>query len=248
MSKINLINFKTVIMKATLNNSIETLQLIFEDGKIKSKMVSKDSQAITQLKIPNDVINDQTDYIVFNYNEPYTEILPFIDLIESEEADINISEEKVRITDGPQKIDLHFCAENIVKIFTGDEVKIETEQKIITTIDDNFLDGYEKAKRVAARFKKIYFNVKDNVLSMEASDKTNMFTNKFKFTLMQTNEMTDFTVCFDFRNFVNLMKIVTIEPEKFEIGFLYVESQELGLMQAISLDGSEKYFLMGRNF
>lgn len=248
MTKINLINFQAVIMKATLNNSIETLQLIFENGKIKSKMISKNSQAITQLELPNDVINNQNDYIVFNYKEPYTEILPFIDLIESEEADIIISDEKVRIIDGRQKCDLHFCSENIVKVFTGDDVKIETEQKIITTIDDNFIIGYEKAKRVAARFKKIYFNVKDNVLSMEASDKTNMFTNNFKFTIMETNTMDNFTVCFDFRNFVNLMKIVTIEPEKFEIGFLYVESQELGLMQAIALDGSEKYFLMGRNF
>jgi hypothetical protein len=53
MTKINLINFQAIIMKATLNNSIETLQLIFDNGKIKSKMISKNSQAITQLELPN---------------------------------------------------------------------------------------------------------------------------------------------------------------------------------------------------
>lgn len=247
MAKINLVNFKEVVMKATLNNSIETLQLIFDGEKIKSKMMSRNSQSITQLNVENNVI-DSNEYIIFNFNDPYTGVLPFVDLIESEEADIIINENKISINDGPNKIDIHFCAENIVKIFAGGDVQIQTPQRVTTIVDENFMIGYEKAKKIAARFKKVYFNVKNNLLSMEASDMTNMLTNRFRYDLIETNDMNDFTICFDFRNFVNLMKIVCLDPEKFEIGFLYVENQGLGMMQAIAADGSEKYFLMSRNF
>jgi hypothetical protein len=245
--KINLVNFKELVMKATLNNSIETLQLNFDDNRIKSKMSSKNSQAITNLNIKNNVI-DTDEYVIFNFSDPYTEVLPFIDLIESEEADIKIEEEKIRIISGPNKIDLRLSPESAVKIFTGDDVKIKTPQSVITEVNEDFMEGYEKAKRVAARFKKLYFNVNNNVLSMEASDMTNMFTNRFKYELMETKKMDDFTMCFDFRNFVNLMKVICLDPSNFEIGFLYVTEREQGMMQAIKSDKSEKYYLMSRNF
>jgi len=249
MPKINLANFREVIVKATLNNSIETVQLVFDNGKIRSKMVSKNSQCVTQLNVDNNVI-DSDEFITFNFNEPFMEVLPFVDLIDANEneADIIIRDEKISVKSGSQNIDLHFCSENVVKVFPGDDVKIETPQHITMDVDEKFIEGYEKAKRIAARFKKIYFNVKDNVLSMEASDMTNMFTNRFKYELMETEQMEDFTVCFDFRNFVNLMKVISYNPSLFNIGFLYVTEQELGMMQAKATDGSEKYFLMSRNF
>ena len=53
--KININNFKDVIIKSTMNFSIETLQLRFSD-RIQSDMINGNGTSITILDIPNNII------------------------------------------------------------------------------------------------------------------------------------------------------------------------------------------------
>lgn len=244
MYDINLVNFKTVLKKATLNNSIESVQIIFEDNLIKSKMLSTNKDVITQLKLDNDVIgiNDA----VFNFSEPYQQLIPFLDLIEDDVAKVTINNEKITIISDRQKINLHFCKETAVSTFSGG-AENDAGTFLKMKVNENFLTSYDKIKRVGARFKKIYFNVESNVFSIETTDKTNMFSNGLKFNLTKIpDEIEDLTMCFDFKNFINFMQVIQLDIEKFELRFKYIQEQEMGMMYAVHDDGSEKYYITSR--
>jgi hypothetical protein len=69
---INIDEFKKVLKKATINFSLDSVQLNFTKDRVKSKMVTNANDAIVILDIPNTVIPDvrQHDEHSFNFGDP----------------------------------------------------------------------------------------------------------------------------------------------------------------------------------
>lgn len=244
MEKIQVQEFKKLLMKATLNNSIGSVQFEFDNGRVKSKLMSQDDRAIVILDKENDIIS--ADNVSFYFLDPYTNINPFLNLIEDAEADLIIRNEKITIKNGPRKADLHFCDPSVVKTFGANEARSEGHF-FTMEINEVFLNAFKDIKKIGARFKKVYFNVEGGVFSIETADKTNMFSNGLKVNLAENVESNDLSICFDFRYFVNLMTVINGEAEEFKMDFYYLPDPDLGLLAVIKEDETEKYYIMSQN-
>jgi len=240
--QINVENFKNVLKKATLNNTIDSVQLNFGNGKIESKMINEANDAIIFLNVVNDVLstNDET---TFNFREPTQNLIPFLNIIDEESANIEIERAKLVIKSGSQKSNIHFASPTAVRTF-GSEPR-EMEYFLTLTIDENFLNAYKKIKKIGGKFGKIYFSVEDNVFYMETTDKTNQFSNGLRFKLVDI-EKENISMFFDFKNFMNMMEVINGDAGEFELNFTWVPEQEKGAIKACKADGSEIYFLMSR--
>ena len=239
---INVPNFINVLRKATLNNSIESVQLNFEDGKIKTKMITENRDGIIFLEVEDDVLGI-TDELTLNFSQPAQQLLPFLNIIEEENAEITVQQSKIIIQSGQQKSNIHFCSPTIVSVFssTPREIPYFLEMEI----DDTFIDAFKKIKKIGSRFGKIYFNVDNKTFNIETTDKTNTFSNGLKFDLTEVDK-DNLTMCFDFKNFTNLMTVINGDASNFILKFAYIEEQEKGALVAEKTDSSEKYFLMSK--
>lgn len=244
--KVNVENFKTVLQKATLNFSIDNVHLNIKPDKIVSRMISPNRDSIVLLDIENNAFSGlgadaEHD---FYFSEPNQTLMPFLNLIDDEEADIRTYREKILIeTDNGQKMNIHFCSNQIVHIFTGDNAKENTEYFISLPIDNEFLDVFKKIKAIGAYFGKIYFTVKNDIFAIETTDKSNSYSNSLIFNLTDV-EYDDITLCFDYKNFSNAIKV--IDSDVFTMKFSYSKEQELGLLFIKKSDETENYFLFSR--
>ena len=81
---INVTELKKFLKKATLNYSIDSVQMNISKERVVSKMITPSSDAIAILNMDNTILpNISTrDSIVFNFSEPSTTILPYLNLID----------------------------------------------------------------------------------------------------------------------------------------------------------------------
>ena len=240
---INVVNFKDVLKKATLNFSIPSVQLKFEGGKISSSMISENRDAIVNIDVDNDVMDG--DDVEFNFASPSQNLVPFLGLLDEDDADITIRNEKIILKHGSQKCNVHFCSPTIVNTFGGKAGREDIEYFVTMNINETFVENFNKIKKVGSRFGKVYLTVKDKQLFIETTDKTNRFSNSLKFKLMDIDMDKDFTMCFDYSNFSNLMNIVG-NREVFKLNIAYIEAQEAGMLYVETDDKSENYYLMSR--
>ena len=245
---INISNFKDILRKATMNYSINSVQLIFSEGRIRSKMISDNRDCIVLLDVENNVIPELIDGD-FNFSEPSQQLKPFLNLIEEGDdidSNIEIFQEKVIITQGDLNVSVFFCDPIIVSTFGSDSAK-KKDSFLSMTINDEFMNIFSKIGKIGSRFGKVYFNVKDGKFSIETSDKTNVYSNGLEFDLNTEKDMSkdigDITLCFNYKNMVNLMSIV---KEGDTLNFSYIKDQEMGMLSAVSSNGNEKYYLMSR--
>jgi len=245
--RVNVENFKNVLRKATLNMSIDTVQLNFTPNKIESKMITQASDGIVLLDVPNDVISGMTenDEFQFNFNEPNQYVMPFLNLIDEDEANIFVHENRITLTVGRQRSNLFFCAPTVVSIFTAGAPLASIDFFLERQVDENFINVFKKIKKVGTRFGRVYFTVESGVLSIEATDKRNSVSNTLKFEISEI-EATDLTICFDYGNFAKMMSIVEDEPDSFTMKLSYLEDRELGMVCMQKSDNSENYFLMSK--
>ena len=245
---INTSNFKEVLKKATLNFSIDTVQLNLTKSKITSKMITAASDAITILNIPNEVLPSMkaTDALVMNFQEPSNNIMPYLNLIDdTEETVINIKDEKITLVQGKQKSNIFFCAPQVVNVFDGDNLRPDISYFHTIDLDDDFVNAFSKIKKVGSKFNKVYFGVAENVLYIETSDKQNRFSNGLRVDICDV-EHSELSMCFEFKNVVNLMAVLNGSYSDFKCQFAYVEDQELGMLNLGNEDNSEVYYLMSK--
>ena len=239
--KINLKKFETILKKGTINFSIETLQLRFNDGRIKSSMISGDGNCISILNVDNDVIETQEE-LVLNFADVSQNTIPYIQNFDNEEIELQIRDAFMRLIDGSQINKIVFVNDTIVKRFGSDDVQDNVEWFLGLSIDQDFMDKFDKIKRIGARFGKIYITIKDHKVFLETTDKRNMYSNGIKFELDESDK-NDLTLCFSYKDMVNLMGIIDIQ-KNFKAKFTYNDEQDLGMMYMLSEDGSEKYCLL----
>lgn len=241
--RINVENFKEIIKKATVNFSIETVQLRFGGTKIQTNMISGDGNVISILDIPNDVI-DVTDELDFNFSEPSQGVIPFINLFDNETVSLRIYENRMTLVDGQQRSNIGFCSPLVVSLLGTESIKEDVDWFFTMEVDEAFKNIFNKIKKIGARFGKVYFEVNDQVMYIDTSDKTNIYSNGLRFELNNC-EKENLTLSFDYKNMVNLMNVIG-ERDNFKFKLTYKQEQELGMLYAKLTDGSEKYCLLSK--
>lgn len=243
--KINLVNLEDVLKKATLNFSIETLQLRFSDV-IESDMRSNDGNSIALLRVPNN-ITDTDEEISFNFSDVAQNVMPFIQLFDNEEIAVDIYEGSAGagymvLKDGRQKSRISFCYPTVPKRLGTPDVKQDVDWFFEFELDEEFMGKFDKIKKIGARFGKVYLDVKDKKIFLETADKDNQHSNGLKFHLDDIDR-DNLSLCFSFKDMVNLMNVIDIE-KKFKAKFTYDEDNELGMVYVYAEDGTEKYCLL----
>jgi len=244
--KINLENFQNLLKKATLNFSIETLQLRFSD-KIETDMRSNDGNSISLLSVPNDVL-DTEEELSFNFNDVAQNVMPFIQLFDSNEIDLDLYDGSAGagymvLIDGSQKSRISFCFPTVPKRLGTPDVKQDVDWFFEFEIDEDFMKKFEKIKKIGARFGKVYLNVVEKKVILETADKSNAHSNGLRFELADI-EKDDLSICFSYKDMVNLMNVLDIS-KGFKAKFTYSEEQELGMTYVYAADMTEKYSLLG---
>jgi len=233
--------FKEVITKATINFSIESVQLNFTPEEIRSKMISFASDAIALLKIKNEVLPNITGEVQFNFVDPNQMVMPYLNLVEGETI-VKIYDERVSLMTGNQTSNLYFCAPSVVNTLASDGPKVSIPMFHEISVDKDFNDVFDKIKKVAPRFDKIYFGVDSGKFYIETTDKTNKFSNTLRILLGNCSS-TDISLCFGYRNMFSLMSILS---EDFKLYFHFVRENNLGMLRAANSSNSEQYFLMSK--
>lgn len=255
--KLNVNKFKEIIEKGTLAHSIECLQLHFIEDRVQSNMVSNQRDVVVLLDLPNDIIDFQNqDDITFNFAEPYIQILPYFTVIDEAEAQIEIIDENDNfiVKSGIGQISkVPFChLSSIQNNVLYKSPKDDFDYFATIDIDNAMFKIFDKIKVIGSRFGKIYITVKDGDLLIETTDKTNNFSPQLVCEkLLEGLEVLDLTLCFDYKNFVNLIKILEDETSKdggktFKMSFAYIADTEGGLLHATSQDTTEQYMLLNR--
>ncbi|MFA5395318.1 MAG: hypothetical protein WC346_04790 [Methanogenium sp.] len=239
---INVEKFKKLLQKSTVNYSIETVQINLDKEKICSNMISSANDVIAILKVDNDILPEIKGEIQFNFNDPVSEILPFLNLIEGETV-IKVDEEKIVLLTGQQTSKIYFCAPQIVSVFDRSEPKFNFSVFNTINVDNDLSSAFDKVKKIGIKFGKIYFGMDKGKFYIETSDKTNKFSNGFRVNLGEV-KYNDMSMCFDYKNIVNLMTV--IEGRKFSIEYFYLKEHSLGMIRAFDENNSENYYLMSK--
>jgi len=241
--KININNFKDVVTKATMNFSIETLQLRFSD-RIESDMINGNGTSISILNVKNNVL-DTIEELVFNFGDASNNLIPFIALFDNEEVELSLTDLFMKFKDGEQITKVGFCSDAAVKRLGTDDVK-DVDWFYDMKIDQELIDKFEKIKKIGSRFGKVYFSVDSNRLFLETADKTNRYSNGVKFKLDDI-EMPDLSLAYAFGDMVNFFHCIEMNLDKeFVLKVSYDEEQGLGCVYAFSEQGNEKYALISR--
>ena len=241
--RINVENLKELIRKSTVNFSIETVQLRFGGGKVKTNMISSDGNTIAILDAPNDVI-DVNDELDFNFSDPSQGVIPFVNLFDNEMVNVKIYENRMTLMDGQQRSNIGFCSPLVVSLLGTNNIKEDVDWFFNMDVDENFKEIFKKIRKIGARFGKVYFEVKDQIMYIDTSDKTNVYSNGLKFEL-DNCEKENLTLSFDYKNMVNLMNVIG-DRENFKLKLTYKEEQELGMLYTKLTDDSEKYCLLSK--
>ena len=242
--RINIKNFKDVITKATMNFSIETLQLRFSD-RIKSDMINGNGTSISILNVENNVL-DTNEELVFNFGEPQNNVIPFIALFDDEVVDLSLTDLFMKMKKDSQTTKIGFCSDAAVKRLGKDDVR-DVEWFFEMTIDQTIIDQFDKIKKIGSRFGKVYFCVQDNKLILETSDKTNRYSNGVKFTLAEDVDYHDLSLLYRYQDMVNMFHVIEMDIDKgFTLKISYDEEQELGCVYIFSENNEEKYALISR--
>jgi len=243
---ININEFKNVLKKSTLNFIINNIQLKISADKISSKMISDDSLVIVMLDVDNQVIPDLKKDLEFNFMEPNQSVMPFLNLIEDETVDSIIKRDHILLKSSNQKSKLYFCSPRVIKIFQKDDIRDGIKFFTSFTITEEFVNIFNKIKKIGSRFGKIYLNVENGKLTMETTDKLNTFSNSLKFDIYDNIEYDDISLCFDYKNFVNTMSLINDNCGDFNINISYLKDQKLGLILINNQDNSEKYYQISK--
>jgi len=246
--KVKVGGFKNIIRKATLNMAMDSVQINFDPDRIKSKMISRDSSAILLLDVPNDVFTGVggSDSHTLNFVEPNQNLMPFLNLFEDgSEIDLVKTDSAITLKQGKQKSTVRLSVEQAVSVFTRPGVNASIRSFVEFQMDSDFIEAYSKIKKVGARFGKVYFNVESNVLYMETTDREEGFSNSLKMEIQEV-ERDNINLCFNYKNFVNVMTVVNSDYEDFKLSISAAPVGDImmGMISAEKEDGSEKYYLM----
>ncbi len=240
---INLPKFKDVMKKATCNYLIDSVLLNVTKDKITTSMKSNTKDVFVILDLDNDgIVGDVKKEFVLPFGEPKINVEPFLNLIDAEEVIVSLKENKIILD---KKVKLTFEDPSIISTFEGKGIQDSVEFFTEVELTDEVMEDLNKIKKIGNRFGKIYFVVEDGKFYVEATDRTNSFSNSLKFELGEV-EYDNVVMCFDYKNYVSLLNVLNGNYAEYKMKFCWFEAQELGGMYCEKNDGQEKYFLTSK--
>jgi hypothetical protein len=207
-------------------------------------MIDSTQNAVILLNVENNVVPGLKD-VDFNFMDPNVNVKSYLDLFDSEEVDLSLSDSKMTLKQNNQNADLYFCVEDFVSVFGGDDSGIKTDYFYQTTIDDTMTSMLNKVRKIGGKFGKVYFSVEKGRFYMEAVDKSNRFSNGLKFELDRL-KVDDLETYYDFKYFNAILMVISDNITDFTMKFAYKEDQEAGMILFENSTGSEKYYLMSK--
>ena len=238
---INVNNLQEVIKKATLNYVIPSVHLNISTNNVTSKMRSQSRTVVIALNLPNDVITDLPDNVDFNFDEPNVNVKPYLNLIDSDICNITVNEAGLKLKDGRHKTDLFFCMPSTVTTHTGDLPQIPSFFEM--ALNDTVKAQFDKIRKIAGKFEVVYFTVKDKKFIVEATDRTNRYTNGISFELADV-DYHDVDICIDYKNFNALLQVIDDSFTDFTAKFTWMDSAEAGMVSFEKNDDTEKYYIL----
>lgn len=246
---VNVKKFSNLLKKATLNHSINTFHCDITPERIWSKMIRPSKDAIVCIDITNEVFKENNETLCFDFIEPNVSIVPYLNLVDTECAEILVRNEKLIIKNGKQKSNLFFCEPEIPSKFGASEPKFNFPPVITIDVNEDFLEPFSKIKKVGSKFGKIYFGVKKGVFSMETTDKTNKFSNGLEFDLADNIDHKDFSLCFDYGNITNMFGVLDNDIS-YDLKFIYIPEKDMGMLTCARTNKDageiENYYLMSK--
>lgn len=249
--KINIDNFIELIKKATINYSIDYCQLTVSKEKINCSIKNNLSSIIVKLDVKNNVFSDVTEDFILNIIDAGQTIVPYLQLFDKKkEVEVKytfIRDNHIKNFDLKQdklKSRLNFAEPIITRLFSGTLNIGDAKEIFSITIDEDFIDNYEKLKKIAVRTGKIYFSVKDKILSFIAGDTSLSHLNSFSVEIEEKN-FEDIEICFDFKYYMNVISILNLDENLFDIVLLVKtkNNSPFGILDIVSKDKSEEYFI-----
>lgn len=266
MVKLNVKRFRELVKKATLNNSIGGLQLNFKENRIRTQLRSDVNDVATRLDLPNDVIElTDNDEITMNFSNVIGELLFKLDIFAEgkDEISVNIFDSGTTETyiefideeDGSSG-KVNFCKAIALRNFVFNTSLEVDEYFLKNEINKAWLLKLKKIRKGGAQYNKVYMRVHDNIFYFDTGDYTNTgFIGPITVPVMNLPESyRDLCICFDYKNFSNMMEILDDnfekeEPKKMFINFIYMELDEEkpnGLIHIATEDETENYYLLNR--
>jgi hypothetical protein len=226
---VNVKKFNNFLRKATLNFSINSFSCDISPERVVSRMITKSNDAIACLDFENDIFKENKENLSFNFIDPNSSIVPYLNLVDSEEAELIARDEKLILKNGKQKSNIFFCEEMIPSKFGASEPKVQFSPFITIDVNEEFLETFNKIKKIGNKFGKIYFTVINNILQMETTDKKNKFSNGLSFDIAENVNSKDISICFDFGNMNNMFAVLD-DDVSYKLDFIYVKEKDMGLM------------------
>lgn len=239
--KINVLKLQEVIKKATLYNSIETVQIKIDSTQVVSKMRSQNNDVVVILNMPNEILTDVPDTVELNFDKPSAKVLPYLNLIDNDIVDAKVSDEKILIKDGRHKTNLHFCMPSFVTTFTGAEPQAPVFYEL--DITEEVLGMFKKIMKIGGSFEKVYFAVRDKQLIIETTDRQNRFANGINFVL-DSVQHGDLDICVSFKSVFGLFQSIKDNETDFKAKLVWLADQEAGMVIFEKNDQSERYYLL----
>ena len=245
--KVKISALKDVIVKSTLNYVIPSVQLKFKDKKIVSNMVTQAMDAVIMLELDNNILDiTPSDSFSFNFSDPNINVKPYLDLIDEDIVDADVSDEDIKIkTDKKQKLCFHFSSPDFVSSYNGNKPDI-SDWFFEQNIDDELMGKFNKIKKIAGKFGKVYFTIKDKIISIEATDKQTKFANSMKFEIGKVDKK-DISLCFNFNTMNALLSIIKDSYTDFEFKIHITKDEKGGMILFKHKDSSENYYFVSKN-
>ena len=245
--QINVGKFKEIVRKATLDYTIKTVQINVSGEKIWSGMKTETNNVIIFLNYDkNDVIYPINDEISLNFSDPSKNVRPYLDLIADDDTSIfpiNISDEKIMIKSDSAKCNLHHCREDAVTTILMEKDPSSTLKPFLELpLNTEVVETFNKIKKIAQRFDKIYFTVKNNEFFVESTDKSVNMCNTINLKLCDL-EMNDVTLLFDFKSFRSILSIINGNHDDFTAKFNLIKGTA-GMILFENSDCSERYYML----
>lgn len=239
---VNVEKFKKLLKKATLNFLIDNVSLDFSPSRIKSNMINRIKDSISILNMENDVILDMKGEMSLAFVQPNVFLLPYLNLIQTEEAILTYEENKIRLSSGSLKSTVHFCDDNLT-IFGSTAPKVN-DYFLTISIDENIKEMFYSIKKVANKFGVVYFVVNDGVFYMKTTDIKNKLSNALSFEVCNV-DVSDRIIGFDFKNLSQLFNVLD-DDHSFSMNFNYIEENDAGMLYVTDDLKTEQYILMSK--
>ena len=239
----NVRRFENVIRKCTINHLIDYVQLNVTPETISSKLINSEKNTIAILNMKNEVFLEMKKgtAMELNFDEPASSVVPYLSLIEEDEAIFEEKKEKIQLVAGTLKSKITLCQPQDSKIFGADAPKSTNKPFVKIKVDDSFKEAYNKIKKIAPKFNKVYFTVDAGTLYIETTDKTNPASNGIKLDIFSCEDEANKTICFPFKNLNSVMSV--LDEGVYVIDVYYIESADMGMVAFIKEDESEKFYV-----